>query len=166
MSEKIDSKVLLEIINGFIRAADAAFESMIFTELKRVGVYIKDHNEPMKGDVSSIVTLFGDLDGVCAISFPRKTAITLVGKMMMDESISDLDDDVCDGLGEIANLIAGGAKGEISNILGTNASISIPTVVTGIGHVVEHNKKSPCIGCIFEAEGRQFFLEVSINKKS
>ena len=165
MADKVDSKVLLEIINGFIRSTDAAFNTMIFSEVKRIGVYIKKHDEPMQGDISSIVTVFGDLDGVCAISFPRKAAIKVVAKMMMDESITDLDETVSDGLGEIANLIVGGAKSEIANILGTASTISIPTVITGIKHIVEHNKKNPCIGCVFESEGQKFFLEVSINMK-
>jgi CheY-specific phosphatase CheX len=116
----------------------------------------------MKGDVSSLVTLFGELSGTCVISFPRKLAVSLIGKMMMDDSLDDMTDEVQDGIGELSNLVGGGAKGRLATILGTKASLSTPAIVTGVGHTIEHKKGLPCIGCVFEADGQRFFLEIAV----
>lgn len=166
--DKIDNAILVEIINGFIRSLTASLEQMAFTKAKRVDIYLKKPDDPMNGDLTSLISIFGDLNGTCAISFPRKLAIKFISKMMMDESIDDINNDVRDGIGEIANLTAGGAKGEIHTILGTNAKISTPTLITGVGHQVKHNDKVPCIGCVFEAEGERFTMEVAVylDKKS
>lgn len=160
--ENVDSKILVEVINGFVRSILSSMETMAFTKAKRVDIYLRKPGQAMKGDVSSLISLFGDLTGTCAISFPRKLAVKVISNMMMDPSIDDINDDVKDGIGEIANLTAGGAKGEIHTVLGTNAKISTPTIVTGIDHAVEHNEQIPCIGCVFEAEGQRFFLEVAV----
>lgn len=159
---RIDPKVLLEVMNGFIRSILTSLDTMVFTKAKRVDIYLRKPEDRMKGDVSSLISLFGDLSGTCAISFPRRLATKLIGRMMMDDSIDDINDDVKDGIGEIANLTAGGAKGELSSILGTKATISTPTIITGIDHSVEHKQGIPCIGCVFEAEGERFYMEVAV----
>jgi chemotaxis protein CheX len=159
----IDSKVMLQIVNGFIRSISNSLETMAFIEVKRVDIYVREpKSEQMRGDVTSIISLFGDLSGTCAISFPRKLAIKLIAKMMMDDSMDEVNEDVLDGIGELANLTAGGAKGELATVLGTTSSISSPSIVTGVGHVIEHKAGLPCIGCIFEAEGERFYLEVAV----
>lgn len=158
---KVESKVLVEVINGFIRSLLNSMQTMASTEARRVDIYLKKPNQKMQGDVTALISLFGDLSGTCAISFPRKLAVKVIQKMMMDDSIDDINEEVQDGIGEIANLIGGGAKADLATLLGTKASLSIPTVITGVNHSVEHKEGIPCIGCVFEAEGEKFFLEVA-----
>ena len=160
--KKIESAILVEVINGFIRSLLSSLETMVFTKAHRVDIYLKKPESPMSGDVSSVISLFGDLSGTCAISFPRGLAVKLIAKMMMDDSLDDVNDDVKDGIGELANLVAGGAKSNLHALLGTKATISLPTVVTGLNHVVEHKEGIPCIGCVFEAEGERFYMEVAV----
>ena len=161
-NSKIDSAVLVEVINGFIRSLLTSLNTMVFTKAHRVDIYLKKADSPMRGDVSSVISLFGDLSGTCAISFPRRLAVKLIGKMRMDDSLDDVNDDVKDGIGELANLVAGGAKGDLHTIMGTKTSMSVPTVVTGLDHVIEHKEGIPCIGCVFEAEGDRFCMEVAV----
>lgn len=158
----IDKKVLVQILNGFIRSVLSSMETMVFTQAKRVDIYLKDTKKPMEGDISGIISLFGDLNGTCAISFPRALAVKLISKMLMDDTLDDINDDVKDGIGEIVNLTAGGAKSDINSILGTDTKITTPTIITGINHSVEHQDKIPCIGCVFEAEGMKFFMEIAV----
>jgi len=169
MAEKydIDKTVLVKVMNGFINALINGLDQMAMVKAKRVDIYLKKPNELMRGDISSMVSVFGDLQGTCVISFPKKTAIFIVQKLMMDDTIDDVNEDVQDGIGEVANLTAGAAKGTLSSELGTNSSISLPSVITGIGHHIEHDRKVPCIGCVFELEGLQFTMEIAIavNKK-
>lgn len=49
--------------------------------------------------------------------------------------------DFIDALGELTNMIAGGAKKD----LGTAANISVPTVIIGSGHIVAGPSNVPCL---------------------
>ena len=165
MEYNVDKAVLKEIINGFIRSVKNTLEIMAFTKINRTHVYLKKQDDPLRGDVSALISLFGDLDGTCAMSYHEDTAIKLIGKMMMDDSLNEMNKDVQDGLGEISNQTAGGAKNEIHSILGTETKISVPTVITGSNHHIEHKPSIPCIGCIFETQCGEFYMEVSVYKR-
>jgi chemotaxis protein CheX len=159
----VDKVVLLKIMNGFIKAVIDGLDQMAMIRAKRVDIYLKKPGDKMRGDISSMVSVFGDLYGTCVISFPKKLAIKIVQKLMMDDTIDDVNEDVQDGIGEMANLTAGQAKAILSGELGTSSSISIPSVITGIGHHIEHDPKLPCVGCVFELEGERFTMEIAIS---
>jgi CheY-specific phosphatase CheX len=153
----------IEYINPFIKSTIQSMKSMVYTDCKRVGLFIKD---PAKryanGDISVMVSIFGTLKGVVVITFPRKLTIHLVSAMLMDDTIDDFDDDVNDGIAEIGNLVAGTAKSEIVQAFGGTSTISIPTIITGGNHSVHHHKKVPCIGCVFETPKGKFSVEVAL----
>lgn len=167
MADPIDSKVLLEIINAFIVATNDIYKTVVQKETKRIGVYIKkETSKKMQGDISSCITIFGDLVGTFAISLPRKMAIDNVNSMLMSDELDDLNDDVVDGVGEICNLICGHAKAKLAQTLGSSSTISTPTIVKGLNHTIDHKKSIPCIGCVFEENSRKFTIEVSVYKDS
>jgi chemotaxis protein CheX len=156
-------EVRIEFINPFISATTDSFKSMVNTPCERVGLYAKKANQTlMAGDVSVMMSIFGSLNGTVVISFPRKVAIKLVGAMLMDESIDDFDDDVIDGIGEIGNLVAGTAKSAIAGTYKKEAGLSIPTILTGKPHEVQHKKGISCIGCVFNTPYGKFSLEVAV----
>ena len=156
-------EVKIEYINPFIIATVDALKTMVNTECERVGLYVKKENQTqMAGDVSVLLSVFGTLNGTVVISLPRKVAIKLVASMLMDDDIDDFNDDVIDGIGEIGNLIAGSAKSSISQSSGKQASLSIPTILTGKPHDVQHKKGVPCIGCVFNTKFGKFAVEVAL----
>lgn len=157
------AEVKIEYINPFISAATEAMKTMVFTECERVGLYVKKENQTtMAGDISVMLSIFGNLEGTIVLSFPRKVCIKLVASMLMDEGIDDFNDDVLDGIGEIGNLVGGSAKSAISQATGKESSISIPTVLTGKPHDIQHMKGIPCIGCVFNSPFGKFALEVAV----
>jgi CheY-specific phosphatase CheX len=162
MKYDVDKTVLVKIMNGFISSLINGLDQMAMVKAKRVDIYLKKPGDKMRGDISSMCSVFGDLQGTCVISFPKKLAIQIVQKLLMDDTVDDVTEDVKDGIGELANLTVGATKGVLSNELGTSATISIPSVITGIGHHIEHDPKVPCIGCVFELEGLQFTMEVAV----
>lgn len=157
------AKVRIEFINPFISAVTSAFTTMVFTECKRTGLYVKKEKQTlMSGDVTVVMNIFGALGGTVALTFPRKVSISLVSSMLMDEDIDDFNDDVVDGVGEIGNLVIGSAKSQIAQTYGREASVSIPTILTGANHEMQHHKGVPCIGSVFETKYGKFALEVAI----
>ena len=81
---------------------------------------------------------------------------------MVGQEATELDEDVRDAVGEIANMIAGGAKATLSKD-GYNFRIAIPSIVVGAGHTIEHKGKGPCLVVPFDLDGETFWLEVSFD---
>jgi chemotaxis protein CheX len=156
-------EVKIEYINPFITATVENLKTMVNTDCERIGLYVKKENQTqMAGDISVLMSVFGSLNGTVVISMPRKVAIKLVASMLMDDSIDDFNDDVIDGIGEIGNLVAGSAKSSIAQASGIKASLSIPTILTGKPHDIQHKKGVPCIGCVFNSPHGKFAVEVAL----
>lgn len=91
-------------------------------------------------DYSGIISFSGDIVGLVIASFPKDAAIKLVEKFAGCPIEPDTAD-FSDALGELTNMIAGAAKKDI----GRAASISVPTVVMGKGHVVASPSDTVCL---------------------
>lgn len=123
------SAVKVEHINPFVRAAMETFSSMIRTEA-RPGKPALKQDTKLRADVSGIIGLSGGAKGSVALSFPRITALKAVSAFGGVKVLA-LDETVVDAIGEIANIIAGSAKKDLSQY---RINISLPTVVMGDGH--------------------------------
>jgi chemotaxis protein CheX len=80
---------------------------------------------------------------------------------MLQMELHELNADVCDGVGEIINMIAGQAKSLLAKTK-YRFNISIPSVVSGIDHEITHKKGTPNIVVLFDANGEEFALQVCL----
>ncbi len=148
----------VEFINPFIAATLQALEVMAAVRPRRGKPFVKD-GKVAKGDISGVIGLGGEATGSVAVSFPAEMAKRIYAGLVGQEA-TELDEDVRDAVGEIANMIAGGAKATLSKD-GYNFRIAIPSIVVGQGHIIEHKGKGPCLVVPFELDGDTFWLEVS-----
>lgn len=81
------------------------------------------------GAVMSLVGMTGAWKGTGAVSCSGALARTLCGKLLMTE-FAEVDAEVLDAMGELANMIIGNVKEEIAQELGPFA-LSTPTVIHG-----------------------------------
>jgi chemotaxis protein CheX len=90
---------------------------------------VEASNHP-KVDVSGVITLDGTTAARLALSFSRDTAIRMVAQLLAVEECEVDDAILGDGVGELANIVAGAAKGRMAS---TNHQIrlSLPEVVMG-----------------------------------
>lgn len=86
-----------------------------------------------RADVSGIISLNGVTEGQVALSFPRDTATRMVAQLLaVDEA--EVDDTILgDGVGELANIVAGMAKGRLPNA-DNRVKLSLPSVVVAEKH--------------------------------
>ena len=113
------------------------------------------------GDISGIIGIAGkELSGSVAISLPEKTAL-FIHQMLLGEEVSHLSVGVQDTVGEIANIIAGGAK-TIFTKSGLSFHISIPTVIIGKNHSLSFNVDNPMVVIPFTINGLPFSVDISI----
>lgn len=123
----------------FIRAGHNVFNTMLRSPLT-FGEVTQGSSMRPDFDISGIIGLSGDLIGWVALSMPWSTAERCVQAFIGVEDMPD--EDVCDAIGELANMIAGSAKSEIE---GKSISISCPSVVRGKELSVARPKSTPCV---------------------
>lgn len=155
----------VELINPFFSSISKNFSTMLQMEAKRMKLFRKNRaNTVMSGDVSGLINFFGDVTGSVVVSFPRKTAVGLCRKFMMDESITDISYELFDATGELANLICGVAKSGFETQAGLSAEMSVPTIVAGRGHHILHKGQAPILCVVYNTDVGLFVLELCLEK--
>ena len=148
----------VKLMAPFIRSVQSVFTTMVRTTVVVQRPSFK--TEPVPAfDVSGIIGFSGDITGMVVVSFQKLAAVKLVAAfagMEMDPAGPDFSD----AIGELTNMIAGGAKTD----LGANASISCPSVIIGTGHTIARLRDVPCLLVPCETPFGPFALEVSIKR--
>ncbi len=150
----------VKYVNPFVKSVYNAIKTMMNVAPERLAPHMKDHNKA-QGDISGIVGFAArNIYGTLAVSFPKETALKAF-KLMVGDQVENITDDVRDSVGELANIVIGGAKQEFVT-LGLPFDISIPTVVVGHNHTISHKGGTPVLVIPFKLDGHPFRVEVSM----
>ncbi len=104
------------------------FAAMIFIDIMP-GEPLKGRNDGIDSNLTSMIGLAGDLQGVLAVHCPETAALGITSAMLGMDVVT-MDDDVRDAIGEIANMVAGGLKlALVEDDITTE--LAIPTTVLG-----------------------------------
>ncbi len=151
----------VEYINPFIAATANVFDTMVGTELHRGSPSLKDGFQPGH-EVSAVIGLSGKAKGTVVLSVDREVAIQ-VAAALLQELPSELNADVADAMGEMANMIAGQAKAQLEHLA---LSLSLPTVVTGKGHCIDFPRNAMRISIPFSCAWGSLDLEVALTEEA
>ncbi len=151
-----------EYINPFVKSTINVFNTMLGMSPVKKGLYIKK-DKLSRHEISGFIGLAGKINGFVTLSFSENIAC-LIAKTFLCEEKKEIDDDVVDVVGEMINMIAGGAKKEFVEA-GKPFKISIPSIITGKGHMLGVSSKYPCFGVEFELNGDCFDLEVAVSEQ-
>jgi len=154
----------VELINPFINATVNALSTMAQISPRRGIPYIKKEDDVTMGDISAVIGITGKITGWAAVSFQKKTVLKIATNMLSEEK-AFIDAMVRDAVGEIVNMIAGGAKGELSQ-KGFSFKIAIPTVIVGENHILSQKKDVPCIAVPFTTDSGEFTVEVCLKEEN
>lgn len=111
-------------------------------------------------DVTGIIGLSGDVVGTVALSFPDETALRVVALFAGQQFPND-SPDFADAIGELVNMVCGGAKAMFTN---KKVSISCPSVVIGAGHQVATPQDTPCVVIPCATDCGTLAIEVAIRE--
>lgn len=151
-------KINVDIVNPFLESMSNVLATMAMLEPQAGQVAIKDEDIAC-GEITGIIGLVGDnFKASLAVSFSRPVILEITARMLGEE-ITDIDDTVIDLVGEITNMVTGGAKNLLDQ-KGYSIGLSTPMVVTGVNHKVTHKAKGPRIVVPFTLESGEFFVEV------
>ncbi len=118
----------LEISDVLLDSASEIFETMIFMDMEKAS----DQSQRVDGDsLLGSITFTGELEGcvsICCSSPCAKAVAVNMLAMDSDEEISE--EEICDAIGEVTNMIMGSVKARLIETVG-NLEVSIPSVVGG-----------------------------------
>lgn len=128
-----NSGLTTDFIKPVVEAAHAVFVKMLQvsprrTELTAIHVMTPGH------EVTAIVNVAGKAEGTVALSFSRSAALAVLARLVGEES-TIIGPQVCDAVGELANMVAGNAKSKLADL---ELTLSIPTVIFGRNRIVRY----------------------------
>ncbi|MBA4374184.1 MAG: chemotaxis protein CheX [Thermodesulfovibrio sp.] len=152
----------VEFINPFLESIIKVLATMANTEAIPGKPFLKS-DKSAKGDVTGVIGLTGDkARGSLAITFTEPAVLHIISQMLGEE-IKVVDGEVADGVGEITNMVTGGAK-KILSEKGYIFSMAIPTTIIGKNHSISHQTNGRIVCIPFETAAGSFFVEVCLEE--
>jgi chemotaxis protein CheX len=151
----------VELVNPFLAATTDVFRTMLKCEISRGQLAVKQNHTP-EYEVSGLIGLTGKCQGMVVVSLGRETAIKAAA-IMLGERPDGLNAQVVDTVGEIANMIAGAAKSQLSQY---QLSIGLPSVICGKNHSINFPSDSTPILLPFDSPIGPICIEVGLANSS
>jgi chemotaxis protein CheX len=147
----------VEYINPFLTSTICTFETMLGCKLIRGTPFVKNGTQPQH-EVSGVIGLSGKAQGTVVLGLSRQAALS-AAEVLLQERPLDINADVTDAVGELVNIIAGGAKAKLEHL---ELNVSLPTVITGRFHCIEFPKKVTPICIPFDSPWGDITVEVGL----
>lgn len=113
---------------ALLEGAKEVFETMVFMDLEEAPEpSLQIEGESILGSITFSNAIEGCLTIRCDMSCARVVAANMLG---LDASEEIADEEVCDAIGEITNMVMGSVKSRAATETG-ELQVSIPTVVRG-----------------------------------
>lgn len=153
----------VEYINPFIDSVQDLFTTMLGCQVECGNVGVSKEGVGLQEITALIGLSGGQTRGTIAMLFPEETALAMVGRLLgMEIKDVDLDHTVSDALGEMVNIIAGGAKVRFSEKDGgPPIDLSLPNVVRGTDYKVDYPSQTTWLDVPFSSELGRFHLQVT-----
>jgi chemotaxis protein CheX len=147
-------------INAFLEATKAVFDSMvrlpITFEKPQLGTGKSQY------DVSGVIGLSGDVVGSVIVGFSKVSAVQ-IASAFAGSPLELGTSDFADAIGELANMIAGGAKAKFE---GQDVSIGCPSVVVAPAHSISSPSSSASICIYCNTAGGRFVIDITMQSNS
>ncbi|WP_432798391.1 chemotaxis protein CheX [Poriferisphaera sp. WC338] len=143
----------------FMKSVQNVFETMLQLPVQINEPSLKAESTP-SFDVSGIIGMSGDVSGTIVLSFPTATAERIVS-IFTGMEMSSTHEDFADAVGELVNMVSGGAKAQFVD---KNVSITCPSVVVGSSHQIHGQKDLTLVEIPCSSDCGEFSVEVGIRQ--
>jgi chemotaxis protein CheX len=152
-----------EIVAGYvIDATREVFSTMVLMEVTD-NFPLKEPVKRFKCSITGMVGFAGTYSGVISIHCPVALALKITSNMLgMD--CDEVNDDLNDAIGEIANMLGGSVKQVLSKG-GLDVKLSIPTVISGEDYTVNSLSDNDCIVVPFTVEDHTLLVGLTLKKE-
>ncbi len=151
----------VEYINPFIESVHDLFSTMLGCQAKRGRVELAKKGAAPQ-EITALIGLSGQARGAVALLFPEQTALAMVGRLIGME-MEEADETMSDALGELVNIVAGGAKAKFCDQNGgTSIDLSLPSVLKGLNYTVNYPTQTEWLDVPFSSDLGPFSLRVTL----
>ena len=152
----------VDFINPFLDSLLNVLKTMASTDLTPGKPALKK-TATAHGDVSGLIGMVGPTTkGSLSISFEESLALKVMHRML-GEAPDTINEEVTDMVGEITNMVTGGAK----NLLGEKGyefDMATPIIVSGKNHAITHLCDGTKIMIPFTSEDGNAVIEICFDK--
>ncbi|MBP3709581.1 MAG: chemotaxis protein CheX [Treponema sp.] len=148
----------VNIINPFLTACENAFVNMFNLAPQHKDPYLLDAKSGHTWEISGLLGLTGDCDGVVAFRLHKILASKMLELSGIKADTPEEREELAKQLvSEFTNIISGNAISQIKN---KNISVSPPVVVTGEDHMLSWPKNYPIVAIPFVTKHGPFEVDV------
>jgi chemotaxis protein CheX len=156
------TKFTEEVLAGYvISATREVFTTMVMMD-PQDEFPLQEPVSRFKCSITGMVGFAGTYSGVISIHCPVALALKITSSMLGMEC-DEVNDDLNDAIGEIANMLGGSVKQVLSKG-GLDVKLSIPTVISGEDYTVNSLSDSDCVVIPFVVEGLKFLVGLTLKK--
>lgn len=163
------NNAILESLNTTKEAVISQLEKDVFDIFSTmVGVQVTpqailvESVETFTDSVSAMVGMAGIFNGVVTLHCSKKMAIHFASEML-GAPATEIDNDVIDALGEIANMLGGSFKHHFV-LNGQEVKLSIPSVISGQEYGLAAGSIPDTMTLKFEAAGEAFLISLYLEE--
>lgn len=149
----------MNLLQSITDATNEIFETMIMLDITAGDPLEKSVNS-FKCSVSGVIGLAGACKGMIAIHTPDTVAKAITGSFLGME-VEEVDDDVTDAIGELANMLGGSIK-MVLDSAGKDVTLSIPSCIHGEEYNMDCVADADWVVVPFTIDAGQFLVELQI----
>ncbi len=149
-----------EWINPFVLSTLDTFRTMLECDVARGTPGLKDASQP-QFEISGVLGMRGEAVGTIVLTLSRDVAFWATEKLL-GETPTEIDDHVRDVVGELTNVVGGGAKARIK---GLSLEIGLPTVVCGKNHIISFPTGVAIFSIPFDTSAGPFSVEIGLQEQ-
>lgn len=161
LKQRTGESTRVEYLNPFITSIVHMFDTMLHVKITRQMPFIGTNALP-DNEVSGIIGLTGKALGAAVVSLGRETAIRCTERLL-GERPPTVNADVVDAVGEMANIVAGGAKAQLQQL---KLNLSLPSIIIGKNHVIGFPSKLTPVCVPFECDWGPVSLQVGLRDQA
>ena len=150
----------MEIQDKMIEATKEIFSSMVMMEISVTEV-LTEHG-PLTDTITGMIGLAGTHKGILAVHIPYSVAKAITSSFLMMD-VEEINEDVHDAVGEIANMLGGNVKTILSE-KGRDINLSLPSTISGSQYSFQSDKEVDKIIVNFDTGNGHFLVEMDLEK--
>lgn len=138
----------------------------IFTSMVMMEITVSDKSSPevdrLENTITGVIGLAGKYKGILVIHFPYNVAFTITSNFLGID-VEEMNEDVEDAIGEIANMLGGSIKSVLSDN-GKDIDLSLPSTVFGKEYGFQTIKNAEKTVISFTSDPGSFIVELQLEK--
>ena len=150
-----------EINNKIIESTIEIFTGMVMMEISVAGEPLTTLGS-LENSITGMVGLAGVCKGVLAVHFPKQVALDVTGSFIGME-VDEINADVQDAIGEIANMLGGNLKTILSE-RGKDIMLSMPSTFSGDRYSFTSQVEVDRVILPFQTPSGMFYVEIELER--